>query len=154
MNVIFYNIACDNRVVDKTSALGTGVTKECKVYQQTGIMHPSILLAYGSSIVNYNYMEIPSWNRYYFITGMEVMPGERIVVTGSEDVLFSNKDEILQLNAYVVRSEDHVNKLIVDNKHPVQANRHCKTIKFPTAHFGADPRDRVYLLTVVGGVSQ
>lgn len=153
MNVIFYNISCDNRVVNKTPALGVGITKDCKVYQQTGVMHPSMLLAYDSAIVNYNYMEIPSWNRYYFITGMEVMPGERIVVTGSEDVLMSNKDEILQLNAYVVRSEDHANNLIVDNKYPSQANRHCKTIKFPTPHFGAKPIDRVYLLTVVGGVS-
>lgn len=154
IEVIFYKCTADNRVVDKTSFLTQQSTKECNFFNQTGVMHPSILLAYDSNIVtDCNYFRISSWNRWYYITGIEVMSGGRMVVTGSEDVLFSNKDEIRALNAYVVRTEltDKSNKLVVDSKHPVQSNRCCNTIKWQTAKFNATSSDPVYLLTVVGG---
>lgn len=155
MNVTFYTCKCDNRVVDKTNFLTAGSTYDCSVYQQTGVMHPSLLLTYSAAIVNYNYFHISAWNRWYYITGIEVMPGGRCVVTGSEDVLHSNKEGIKTLDAYVIRTENgNVNSLIVDNKIPCQANRHCKTLKFSTAPFGATESSPVYLLTVVGGVSR
>lgn len=155
MNVVFYTCDCDNRVVDKSSHLTQGTTYNCSVYQQTGVMHPSLLLTYSSAIVNYNYFKIEDWHRWYYITGIEVMPGGRCVVTGSEDVLYSNKDEIKTLSAYVIRTESaNPNSLIVDNKIPCQANRHCKTLKFSTSPFGAEETSPVYLLTVLGGVSR
>lgn len=154
MNVNFYTCNCDNAVVNKTDYLTLGETRSCQVYQQTGVMHPSLLLKYSSSIVNYNYFGIPDWNRFYYITGIEVMPGGRCVVTGSEDVLHSNFEEILNLDAYVLRTETtKTNKLIVDNKVPTQSNRHCKTLAFSPV-FNAVDTDYVYLLTVVGGVQR
>lgn len=154
MVINFYTCNCDNRVVDKTNHLTLGVTKECNIFNQTGIMHPSLLLTYDDSLVSYNYFEIPKWNRFYFITGMEVMNGQRIVVTGSEDVLHTNHAQIMNLDAYVVRTESSkTNNLIVDSKVPSQANRHCKTLSFSVHPFNAADTDPVYLLTVVGGVN-
>lgn len=153
--VVFYKCTADNRIVDKTNYLEQRATKNCDFFNQTGVMHPSILLSYDSAIVNNsNYFYIAEWGRWYYITGIEVMPGGRMVVTGSEDVLFSNKDEILALNAYVVRTEnsEKSNSLIVDNKHPVKANRHCKTIRFDLKFNASDAdNDRMYVLTVIGG---
>lgn len=152
--VVFYKCTADNCIVDKTNYLVRKAGKDCNFYNQTGVMHPSILLSYDSTIVNdSNYFYIDEWKRWYYITGIEVMPGGRMVVTGSEDVLFSNKDEILALNAYVVRTENDAksNKLVTDSKHPIQANRHCHTIKWATNKFNAVSTDPVYLLTVIGG---
>lgn len=154
MTVDFYTCTCDNRVVDKTNYLSEPTTKTLQVFQQTGIMHPTLLLNYSADIVNNNYFFIREWNRYYYIVGMEVMTGGRMTVTGSEDVLYSNKNSILELNAYVVRTESKKdNNLIVDNKRPVQANRRCHTIMFPNELLNGVDTDRVYLLTVVGGSS-
>lgn len=152
--VVFYKCTADNRVVDKTNYIEQRATKNCDFFNQTGVMHPSILLSYDSAIVNNcNYFYIAEWGRWYYITGIEVMPGGRMVVTGSEDVLYSNKDEILNLDAYVVRTEDESrsNKLINDAKHPIQSNRCCNTVKWQTPRFNATSADPVYLLTVVGG---
>lgn len=161
MTINFYTCSCDNRVVDKTNFMTLGETRDCKIYQQTGIMHPSLLLAYSAALVNYNYFYIPSWGRYYYITGMEVMPGGRIVVSGSEDYLYSNKDEILGLNGhpgldvYVTRTESNKeNRYISDSLKPVQNNRTCNTIAFPGNHFDAVDHDYMYLLTIVGGSSR
>lgn len=154
MTINFYICNCDNRVVDKTAHLALQETKDCSIYNQTGIMHPSLVLTYAPAIVNYNYFEIPDWHRFYYITGMEVMGGQRIVVSGSEDVLHSNHTKIMELNAYVQRTESSkVNKLIVDSKIPTQANRHCKTLSFSAHPFNATDTSPVYLLTVVGGVN-
>lgn len=152
--VVFYECTADNRVVDKTNFLLRQDTKKCDFFNQTGVMHPSILLFYDSNIINNcNYFYIAEWGRWYYITGIEVMPGGRMVVTGSEDVLYSNKDEILNLDAYVIRTEteSRSNKLINDAKHPIQSNRCCNTVKWQTPRFNATANDPVYLLTVVGG---
>lgn len=152
MTIEFYTYSGDNRKIDKSSGMVLGMSKQCSIYQQTGIMHPSLVMTYSDSIVNYNYFHIPKWHRYYFITGMEVLPGGRIIITGSEDVLFSNKDAILELDVYVNRTEgNNFNKLIVDNNFPSQANRHCKTLSFSLKPFSATDTDACYLLTVVGG---
>lgn len=152
MTVDFYTCTCDNRVVDKTNYLSEPITKTLQVFEQTGVFHPTLLLNYSADVVNCNYFYIHEWNRYYYIVGMEVMTGSRMTVTGSEDVLYSNKNEIMNLPAYVVRTESNKeNKLIVDNKKPVQANRRCHTILFPNQLLDGVDTDRVYLLTVVGG---
>lgn len=154
MTINFYICNCDNRVVDKTNYLTSQTSMNCSIYNQTGIMHPSLVLTYSPAIVNYNYFEIPDWKRFYYITGMEVMSGQRIVVSGSEDVLHSNHEKIMELDAYVQRTESNkINKLIVDSKIPSQANRHCKTLSFSAHPFNATDTSPVYLLTVVGGVT-
>lgn len=154
VSVVFYTCTADNRVVDKDSQLTQVASKDCNFFNQTGVMHPSILLEYDSNIVNNcNYFNIAEWGRWYYITGIEVMPGGRMVVTGSEDVLYSNKDLIYNLEAYVVRTEQSSksNSLVSDSRHPVQTNRHCYTKKWGSPRFNATSNDPVYLLTVLGG---
>lgn len=154
MNIEFYICDCDNRVVDKTEHLELKSTKSCQVFRQTGVMHPSLLLAYDSNIVNYNYFRIQEWgDRWYRIVGMEVMPGGRIIVTGSEDVLHSNREAIKNLTAYVVRTEEYKrgNKMVLDGCAPSRVDRICNTIKFDDV-FDSTDTDKCYLLTVIGGV--
>lgn len=155
MNIEFYICNCDNRVVDKTEHLVLKSTKNCQVFRQTGIMHPSLLLTYSSDIVNYNYFRIQEWgDRWYQIVGMEVMPGGRIIVTGSEDVLHTNREAIKNLDAYVVRTEntERQNKLVLDGNVPTRVDRKCETIKFDDV-FNSTDTDKCYLLTVIGGVN-
>lgn len=140
----------DNRVVSKNVQWGTPIN--CSVYHECSIMNPIFLLEYSSSLVNYNYLKVQSWGRYYYIVDITVAPGGRIYLTCSEDVLMSNKDEILSLKAYLIRSENKSNKLLKDNSFPVQTNRQLETYTFNRSPFTANyASDITYVLTVIGG---
>lgn len=140
---------CDNRVVDKTgSIIYAPVYTNCDVYHECDVMNPTFLLAYNSSIVNYNYLVVESWSRYYFITGVTVAPGGRIYISCKEDVLMSNKDEILELTAYASRSQSSQEHYLIDEKVPSLI-----TIFRTHTTFDATFNDTGfnYLLTVKGG---
>ena len=140
----------DNRVVSKNVEWGTAIN--CSVYHECSIMSPVFLLEYNSSLVNYNYLKVESWGRCYYIVDITVAPGGRIYLTCSEDVLMSNKDEILSLKAYLIRSENKPNKLLKDNSFPVQTNRQLETYAFNRSPFTANyTSDITYVLTVIGG---
>lgn len=155
MTINFYNVNDDNRVVSKTLGNAVHSVNDAQVYAQTSVMNPQFLMDYASYVVNSNYVHVPLWGRYYYVTDVTVIPGGRCVVHCREDVLMSNKDAIRNLDAYVLRTEtsEDVNVLMTDNRIPCQANRHCHTLAFSTAPFSATDANPVYLLTVVGGVS-
>lgn len=153
MTIKFYKIADDYRVLNKT--LGA-VRKQLSValLQSTSLSTPHLVLAYDSTIATCNYMEFVEIGKHYYFPQPVLSPGGRLVIDGKDDVLMNNKAEILGLSAYVVRSENSGNSLMNDSKFPVQANRHCKTIRFDSNPF-AVPSDytttRCFTLTVVGG---
>ena len=152
MTIEFYNVTDDNRVVNKNLGSVVHTISDAQVYRDTSIMSPQFLVDYAPYVVNSNYVKVPLWNRYYYVTDVTAMPGGRAVMHCREDVLMSNKDAIMNLDAYVLRTESSVvNRLIVDSKVPTQANRHCRTIAFSPI-FNALDTNYVYLLTVVGGV--
>ena len=109
---------CDNRVVDKTNFITFGTGINCDVYNECNVMNPVFLLKYTSSLVNCNYLKVQAWDRYYFVNSATVAPGGRIYLSCNEDVLMSNKDEILNLTAYVHRSESQQEHYLVDEKVP------------------------------------
>lgn len=139
---------CDNRVVDKTNFVTFGTGINCDVYHECDIMNPVFLLKYDSGLVDYNYLYVQSWSRYYFINNATVAPGGRIYLTCSEDVLMSNKDDILNLTAYAHRSQSSQEHFLVDDKVPslVTTFRTHQT-------FGGSLTANTfnYLLTVKGG---
>ena len=154
MTISFYNVQDDNRVVNKNLGNAVHTISNAQVYRDTSIMSPQFLVDYARYVVNSNYVHVPAWNRYYYVTDVTAMPGGRAVMHCREDVLMSNKDAIMNLDAYVLRTESAAfNRLIVDSKVPTQANRHCKTIAFNPI-FNALDTNYVYLLTVVGGVNR
>lgn len=112
-----------------------------------------VLTASLVDVSSYNYLHVAAWHdRYYFIDDFVVMPGSRILIRCSVDVLTSNADEILQLNAMVSRSESSRNAYLPDNNYHPLNSRDCQTIAFNRTPFTANyATDQVYLLTVMGG---
>lgn len=149
MNVNFFMVTDDTRVIEKNLGAST-YSANVAVYNNCSIMNPTILLDYHSNLVNSNYFQIPSWNRFYWITEMQVMPGGRCVITGKEDVLMGNAQEILNLVGYRVRSENKKTKLAVDNAYPSLVTANVNTIPFSEAPFSADNTYQ-YVVTVKGG---
>lgn len=119
------------------------------------IMRPQfVLITANVELSQYNYLEVPAWNRYYYIEDIITMPGYRTAIQCREDVLTSYADQIKGLTANIQRAESSTlrNALIRDPGYNVQSNRQCETIPFNRTPFAANyATDQVYLLTVVGG---
>lgn len=141
----------DDRVIDKTQFITFHRDIACEVFHECNIMKPVFLLEYDSSIVNDNYVK--AWNRYYYINNITLAPGGRMYLECTEDVLMSNKDDILNLDAYCVKSETHDSRYIVDEDVPSKVKSYVHTIPFSESLFSADGTERQYVLTVKGGAN-
>ena len=82
-----------------------GTVVDCNFRNGTGQDNPRLELRNIHS--NANYMYVPSFNRYYYITDREYDAERRVwVFSGSCDVLASFRDEILSSTQFVTRCSD------------------------------------------------
>lgn len=147
----------DPRKLDKRPNFESSnpVTVAADIKDSCSLNAPQLILT--ASLVDvsrYNYVHVAAWHdRYYFITDFVAMPGSRIMIRCRVDALTSNADEILQLTAYVARSESKRNAYLPDSNYHPMSSRNCETIPFNRTPFAANyATDQVYLLTVMGGV--
>lgn len=146
----------DPRKLDKAanfeSSNPVSVTADLK--DSCSVMDPQFILSTQAvSLVNYNYIQVQSWGRYYYIQDIVTMPGSRVAIRCAEDVLTSNAADIKNLTGFVSRSESSKTPFVPNSSYHVQANRQCETIAFNRTPFVANyGTDQVYLLTVMGGV--
>lgn len=70
---------------------------EVKFKEEVNIYNPSVILKYDD-LINFNYMYIDKFKRYYFIEDVEVFPNQIYKLRLKCDVLMSFKDDIL--NSY------------------------------------------------------
>lgn len=81
----------------------------------TSILNPVILIEGDSSVLSScNYMYIPSFNRYYFITEIVSVRMGFTYVTGSVDVLTSWAQEI-RANTGIIRRQENVWNLYLND---------------------------------------
>ena len=70
---------------------------DVKFKEEVNIYNPSIILKYND-LINFNYIYIDKFKRYYFIEDVEVFPNKIYKLSLKCDVLMSFKDDIL--NSY------------------------------------------------------
>lgn len=117
MNVTLYKYTGDVKVLDKTMPTASTSKKELtNVYLKDGssVTHPSLLITSDTSLYDYNYCYIPSFNRYYFME-VDSITNKLWEFKCSVDVLKSNVTAIDSNYAYIERSESLGNPLIVDD---------------------------------------
>lgn len=149
MTINFYKVTDDPRVLEKTlnqvHSVSANLLDNCSVHD------PRLVLKYDSRIVTANYFKIDEWNTYYFMNDPIVSPGGRCVISGHEDVLMTNKDKILKLNAYCSRCESKFERYAIDSKVPSLVTTIVTNLQFDQHIFNADGTKRQFLLTVKGG---
>lgn len=118
MTITLSNTTDEVEVLDKT--LTDSVTKEC-VLVNTDVLNP--ILKLESNVVDKNYVYIPAFNRYYFVSSPETINGMHTLLHCSVDVLMSYKDEIMELDAYISRNEFDANFLLNDSSMPLLAEK-------------------------------
>lgn len=134
----------DVSIIDEVSATIKGALS---------VENPVLILQYKSDIQSkVNYVYIPEYNRYYFVTDIINLTGGRYELHCKVDVLMSFKDYILNLSCIVDKqsSKDNANMYLDDGSFVVQSKEFVDTINFPR---GFNDNGEFILITAGGGVT-
>lgn len=119
----------------------------------TSITSPTIEIAVETISewdLDYNYVYIPSFKRFYFIQNLTVVSANLIEYSLSVDVLASYKDDILGSSLYVLRSSSNYSRLIPDEA--IVHNSKVNHVYNASSLNGLNPTG-CYILTVINGDS-
>lgn len=106
MTVNLYSCTSAPNTLYKSKTLaGSAITAHIK--GSCDIERPSLILDWKG--VDFNYVEISTWNRYYYVTGITALPGDMTQISLQSDPVESVAAQIYALPALAVRNED-INK--------------------------------------------
>ena len=92
---------------------------EVELKASSGINNPVLRWAYGTASPHgWNYVHIPLWNRYYFITEWTYAGGGVWDINLKIDAMATYKEQIGASTQYVLRSSVNYDENIVDNLYP------------------------------------
>lgn len=131
MEVQFYYNVSDARVINKNIIAGD--TFEGQARDEVDIMNPIILFD-TDEILRYNYAYIPELQRYYNISGRNVLREGLFEVSFDVDVLMSFRADILNLSVVVDKqSMDENGNEYIDDSSLVAENVMFQTVyNFPS----------------------
>lgn len=101
MNVNFYNSKIKKNEINKT--LGTPIQKTCALKNGSSIEDPVLYMEHDATLFNTNYVYIPDFGRYYFISGRELVEHTEYI-TCHVDVIKSFADDIKSSKGTATRS--------------------------------------------------
>ena len=144
MNVTLYKNTSEKAKVGKnltSDSVHTGTLREgCEV------VNPTIIVE-GDNLSDFNYMYIPEFHRYYFLTGITSIKKGLWQIDGHCDVLETYQTQIKAQKAVVERQEQKYNLYLSDPDWKVYRNKQVLTRTFPSGFLDTG----IYYLTVVGG---
>lgn len=116
---------------------------------EINIESPTVLIDRDDSIIGFDYAYIPAFNRYYFLTGLNIVNGNQFRLELTVDPLMSFRNQILNSQCIAKRSTSNINQEIEDNQvvfkaTPKRINRKM-TIGFTPSSSGG-----CYILTLGG----
>lgn len=147
---LYQNSAEVNRV-DKTDYF-TGVgTLSGALREECSMLTPSIVYQ-SENVPTFNYVYIPIFNRYYFVTSLSSVSKNVWRMELNCDVLMTYKEQIFLLQGVIGRQENDYNPLLVDTEIPTQNNPIVEVIDIPSDAFNTQTSDsgHNFLITVIG----
>lgn len=102
----------------------------------TDLVDPEILIEFDGVLVDCNYMHIPVFNRYYFITKIESVRTGLWKVYAHCDVLKTYAEGILNTDCVVARSENRYNLFLNDSMYKTNSNPRLQIANFPNKFTG------------------
>lgn len=101
-----------------------------------------------AKVAKANYMYVPDFLRYYFITEIVAGNGNILYVTGKVDVLMSYKQTIKNLTTYIERQEKIWSPFMIDEQTPTRTERIITVKKIGNI---GNPSGSYIALTTTGG---
>lgn len=102
MVAVFYECLDNPLKLNKTLNSNNSATKIIKLLKVCGVIDLQITL--NDYAFTHNYVYIPFFGRYYFITNIEIQNNGLYILTLKEDVLYTYKTDIIQNNNHVIKS--------------------------------------------------
>ena len=153
MNITLYTTADDVRKVNK--ALNTVKSVTATPTEPMNVLTPTLIINYDNNVLSANYVYIPALNRYYYIDNMDLLKGNRLLLTCRVDVLKTYAAALTDCDCIVTRSESVGTPTEVPDKNlPVDPNREeIKSIIFDKDPFNIDATNtaKCWQLTTNGG---
>lgn len=112
MKATFYVSSAEKNKLDKTAYLSNALEIEILLKENCGMLKPVLIIS--ANVTNKNYVYIPLFSRYYFITSVTRLDNNRLEVSCVVDVLMSFKEDILKLKVIATRSSNRYNQYLVD----------------------------------------
>lgn len=133
-NITFMNNQEElNKITKRPSSV---MTLTGHLREKTDIVNPVINIEYAGTLTNVNYMWIPEFNRYYFITKIESIRTGLWRVYAHCDVLKTYSEGILGTPCVVARNEKQYNLMLNDSYFKVYANPRLQVANFPNKFSG------------------
>lgn len=147
MNITLGKTNDDPRVVSKTMSGIASYSGSLK--NDCSIMRPTVRISGNiGSVAGANYMHIPEFQRYYYITDIRSVANNLFEVTGRVDVLKSNEADIRASNGIACRSASNYDLYLDDGNFKLHSNPNIVTHSFPA---GFTYTKTSYLLLCAGG---
>lgn len=124
---LYINSSPSNYVTKSISLVDT---LEGTLRNPTSIIDPVITIERDNPI-GFNYVRIPDFNRYYFVTGIASVSDTLISISMHCDVLMSYATSIKLGTAIIRRQENAYNLMLDDGIFKAYQNTKHKIIKFP-----------------------
>jgi len=121
---------------------------DCEIKNPEDKETPEVFIAASDAYFGVNYIEIPAFNRFYYVTP-HTGRGQTITYKCQSDVLMSFKTGIRNAPAVISRNPWHWDLYVHDPKMPVEVRTASAVIKFPGTHFNG--QNNCYILTTLGG---
>lgn len=141
--ILYYNNSEKIKLDKELTQIGT---IEGRLLQNTSITKPSIMFDLDTAVFSANYLYIPQFNRYYFITDDVNVSANKWQIQARVDVLTSFKSAIRENTAIIERQENEYNLYLDDKYYRAYQNEDVQYKKFS----GSLPSDK-YILVVNGG---
>lgn len=149
MDVYIYKNTDDKRKLNKTLSVQRSVIADIK--GTCSITAPTLILSYQG--VDFNYIFVPTWSRYYFVTDIAVTTGGRVEVRCKVDVLMSNNSTIRSLTALIARNENTEFTYLTDEQVMITTDEKPEIIEFTESVINIDNASSAttnFILAVAG----
>lgn len=143
MEITLYKNTSPNNFLNKVlseKSVYTGYLRE-----ESSVLNPTVMIE-NLNLARLNYMFIPSFGRYYYITENICVRSNLWRLTGEVDVLMSYRSELLNHEAIIEKASDSdkANIYIDDGDWIVENRKFIKVINFPS---GLDDEGEYVLIT-------
>lgn len=150
-SLILYKNNTQNERVDKTNYLQYKGTLDGVLRDRTSVLSPQIRIEWNG-VIDFNYVYIPIFNRYYFVTDVIYFNKSLATVNLRVDVLMSHKNAIYQQNALIGRNEYQYNEYLIDEQRIVRDDALVEFVRQEGSDFfNPDRATSNIIVDVIGG---
>lgn len=153
-----YSQNSENNALDKTLTFKQII--QGKFNHSIAIKNINIDIIGYSIAYGYNYVFIPSLNRYYYVDSLEIISGDYVRLHLREDVLMTWKNLIKNQDMFVTRYQQSDENFLIDDRLPFASKSSISyqaldstdasiSLVNTTLKYDYQPNDKCYLITTI-----